>query len=526
MSDLTDSDLYVPHYYDVLRVPIKDDSSTGYLIHEIKPSNNNQSGLNNENSSTITFDYKGDSKCIRLHPYRCGFRVQGAFRTKSAKADGETSNNSKDANITLSSNWFWHLFSTYKLKVANKDDVENLANPGIFVDTMGLFKGSEYKNTYGELNGYIPDEGNGEADDLLDITGTCSISKSHLAAISAATNDEGAGTRAFNIAVNKTNWTNYNRGFQRRKAKYNYTTTDMTDGTVRHFEEFIPLSQVSGFFSTDTCLMNTNFTIELTRKPNINYKNSFFGSGTTHVDFGNTQDTGLTSIVLELLEQKPNLQQESKLVSTFNNTDKIPKPIAFLKGSVTGAYQIKELNEYNISVNTFNVPRYVILLFKGCNNPANTTAANNLANQANDCNKNFSLNAHADMESIQVDINGQQFPNKLQNANIVDKNSFSAFYQQYVSLCTRLEEDPCLTMNEFRDLYFVAAFDCSDQVKKESTQTTNLQVNIKRREMKEPKNNDNRKNPQFIEGYMIVLEDKFLKIDAKSNNCSVYSQIG
>ena len=512
-----DSNDPVPYYYDVMNVPVHDDSSTGYLIHEVKPSNNNQSGLNNENSTTITFQYTGDSKVIRLHPYRCGFRVQAAFKTKS-----DRNTNSKDANITLSSGWFWHLFSTFKLKVANKDDVENLANPGIFADTMNLFKGSEYKNTYGELCGYIPDEGNGEADDLLDITGTCSISKTHLAAITAATDDTGAGTRAFNIAVNNTNWSNYNRGFQRRKAKYNHSVT--ADGNVRYLEEFIPLSQISGFFSTDTCLMNTSFTIELTRKANINYKNSFYGSGTTHVDFGNTLDTGILSIVLELVEQKPNLQLEAKLASTFANTDRTPKPLAFLKGSVTGAYQIKEQKEYNISVNNFHVPRYIILLFKGTSNPADATAANNVANQGNDCNKNYSLNAHADIESIQVDINGQQFPNKLQNANIVDRNSFSAFYQQYVTLCTRLEQDPCLTMNEFRDNYFVAAFDCSDQVKKESTQTTNLQVNVKRKDKERTTNND-RKNPQFIEGYMIVLEDKFLKIDAKSGNCNVYSMV-
>ena len=52
-----DSNDPVPYYYDVMNVPVHDESSTGYLIHEVKPSNNNQSGLNNESSTTITFQY-------------------------------------------------------------------------------------------------------------------------------------------------------------------------------------------------------------------------------------------------------------------------------------------------------------------------------------------------------------------------------------------------------------------------------------------------------------------------------------
>jgi hypothetical protein len=500
-------------YYDVLSIPMHDDSSIGQLIHEVAPANNNQAGLNN--GQILKFSYSGDNKVIRLDPYHTGFRVRAAFITQSA-----TGTNSKDANITFSSGWFWHLFSTYKLKVANLDNVENISNPGILADTMNLFKGSEYKHTYGELHGYIPDEGNGEADPTPDIGATCSVKKSDVTAITGATSDEGAGTKAFTVAMNTSKWMNYNKGFIKRMARYNYEVTN--DDGVRYIEEFIPLSQISGFFSTDTCLLNTNFEIILTRKRNDQYKNAFFGSSTTDVDFGRSNETGLQSVILELVEQKPDLAHEAKLTSIFNNSDKTAIPIAFLKGTVDGVYQINMEQKYTITDNSHHIPRYVMLVLKGVNNPSDDTANNNAANQSNSCDKNYTVNAHANLESVQVTINGQEFPNMLQDADL-SKNQFSKFYQQYVDVCTALDQDPCVTMNEFRDLYFVAAFNCSDQTKKESTKNTNLQVKIKRREVANA--NNIRKNPRFLEGYLIVLEDQFLKLNAKSGTCSVFSQI-
>lgn len=509
----TDADSQLPYHYDIMHVPRHDDSSVGYLIHTIEPANNNQAGLNAKQS--LTYKYTGDSKCIRLHPFRCGFRVRAAFRTKS-----DVNTNESEANITLSSGWFWHLFDTYKLKLANNNDAESLSYPGIFADTMALFKGSEYKNTYGELCGYIPDEGNGEADATPDVGATCSITKTELAAITAAADDAGAGTKAFTVAMSTAKWRNYNNGFIRRMARYNYSVA--ADADVRYIEEFFPLSQISGFFSTDTSIMNTSFEIQLQRKAAIDFKDAFFGTGTCAVDFAtNGVDTGLLSVTLELWEQKPNLKLEAELAAKFENTDKTPKPVSFLRGSVANKYQMGINESYTISETSFHIPRYIMLVFKGDNHEG-ANAANNLAYQEGQYNKNFSLNANANIEYVQVTINGQEFPNKKQDAKFLE-NSFSAFYQEYVATCESLNQDPCLSMNDFRDLYFVAAFDCSDQTKKESTKTTNLQVRIKRRRV--PADNTDRKNPRFLDCYMIVLEDRFLQIDAKKGVCSVYSQV-
>jgi hypothetical protein len=399
---------------------------------------------------------------------------------------------------------------------------------------MALFKGSEYKNMHGELCGYIPDEGNGEADPNPDIGATCTLTKATIGAVTGAADDRGAGTRAFPVVMNVAKWKNYNDGFIRRMARYNYEIPVVAadpanptageegtaNNTIRYVEEFFPLSQISGFFATDTCLMNTSFEIQLRRKAGTDYKDAVFGSDRTDMDFGNVPDTGLLRVNLELWEQKPNLQLESALASKFERTDTVPKPMAFLRGSVASKYQMGSNEQYTISETSYHIPRYVLIIFKGTNDDGAGTI--NTANQNNSSNRNFSLNAHADIDFIQVVINGQEFPNKKQDANF-SENCFSAFYQQYIATCESLNQDPCLTMNDFRDLYFVAAFNCSNQVKKVSNKTTNLQVRIKRRNM--PTDNTNRKNPRALDCYMVVLEDRFVQIDAKKGVCSVYSTV-
>ena len=91
------------------------------------------------------------------------------------------------------------------------------------------------------------------------------------------------------------------------------------------------------------------------------------------------------------------------------------------------------------------------------------------------------------------------------------KNWFSEFYAQYIDTCSSFGQDPCLTMDEFRNLNAVYAFNCSDQKKKVSSKNTNLKVIINRRDV--PAENSSRKNPRNLMAYVIVLEDKVLQLD-------------
>jgi hypothetical protein len=494
----------LPNYYDVMKVPMSDDASIGYYIHTYEPANSNQAGLNNKQE--IKLKYVGDTKVIRLDPLRCGFRVRYAFRThgKAKKDYGAKHTGDQNAHITFSPNWFWHLFDNYKLKLGNKEAVESIDEPGVYADVMSLFKGSEFKNTYGELCGYIPDEGSGKAD-LRPLIGTGKVKVSEA--------DVQANTKAgqdVTVNVSLVNNPDFNNGFKRRMEKYNYDVTKKED--VREGEDFIPLSMVSNFFATDTCLMDTGFEITLKRKGESDYGNAFFGAADTNVDFGDSKevtDTGLMSIKLELFEQKPNLVIEGQLSSIFKNTNVNKKPVFFLKGSCE-KFQMKSDKSYNYSSTSHLIPRYVINCFKGAKDER--ADANNDGAQELNPTKNFSLFAHADIKSCIVSINGQLFPNNgSQDAEFL-KNKFSPFYQNYMGTCKSFGVDPSRTSKEFKENDTVFAYDCSEQEKKVSTKTTNLQVKIERNAV--PATNASRANPRVLDGYIIVLEDYYLQIDS------------
>ena len=99
----------LPKYYRLLE-PVNYDSTTIKTeYHVIDTANNDQKGLNNNQSKN--FNYSGENKFLR--PALFGFLVKAGFRTK-AKAGGVMVNN-RNADITLANGWFWHLWKQYKL---------------------------------------------------------------------------------------------------------------------------------------------------------------------------------------------------------------------------------------------------------------------------------------------------------------------------------------------------------------------------------------------------------------------------
>ena len=288
--------------------------SEGYKIHKLEPNNNVPTGLNN--GQTLVFKYPGDSTTVlRLNPGKCCFRVRGCFKTKAptvnaianeTEAEKRTRQLAADkiAKITLSPNFFWHRISSYKLKLAN-DDIENLSEVGPYVDSLSLFKGSEYKRCYGSLNSYIPDLNSGLADDREFL-----VTNEEIA--------EGAALPENHVKINCNS--SFNEGFKKRLEEYNYNLPDDDTTGLRYFEKVFPLSDISGFFGTDKVLLNTQFELSITLKSKDNFKNCVFGQAGTDIDFGNTIDTGLTHITLELYEQKPTLEIAAELNSKFENS--------------------------------------------------------------------------------------------------------------------------------------------------------------------------------------------------------------
>ena len=392
------------------------------------------------------------------------------------------------------------MFESYKLKVATENDIENVNEPGVLADMLSPFKGVTYKEKYGELTGFIPDEQSGKA----------SVRK-YNATNAAVAADAIVPANHVTLAKNA----DYNRGFERRMEKYNYAVAD--DDTVRYCEIFVPLSQISSFFSTNTVIKNTTLEITLKRKGKDNYQNAFYGAANTDVSFGQvaTDNTGILSLQLEMLEIIPMGASQAYLENLFANTSTSPKPITFLKPNLE-SWAMNDNRTSTWTSTSFTVPRYILIGFKGKHTSAQAPHhANNEANQYDSPVKNFSLFAHADLESIQVSINGQQFPNELQKSDIVDENSYSAFYQQYIETCNSLGELPSITSEEFKNLYFIASFDCSNQEPKILNKNTNLSVSVTRKRI--PAANTSRLNPQQLVMWIVVLEDKVLQLDAVKN---------
>ena len=68
-----------------------------------------------------------------------------------------------------------------------------------------------------------------------------------------------------------------------------------------------------------------------------------------------------------------------------------------------------------------------------------------------------------------------------------------------------------ISSTEYRDLYTIFAFDCSDQQYKSSTKTTNLKVEIKRKEV--ARTNEYPTYPRMLKCYLIVLDEANYAID-------------
>ena len=137
----------------------------------------------------------------------------------------------------------------------------------------------EIKN---EISHFIPDQNSGAANDRLVNSG----------AITA-----GAAT-PINHATNNAD---FNPGYERRRQLFNYTVAGGGNDSVRNVECFIRLSDIFGFCEGFTKLLKfVSFEIELTRKAAGEYQDCVFGAAPTGISFGNTDNTGLLHIQLEI----------------------------------------------------------------------------------------------------------------------------------------------------------------------------------------------------------------------------------
>ena len=139
----------IPRFFRVNQPTQFDYSCISKKYFTVKPSNGDSSA-NLNNGDNITFSYEGQKKYYRLADPDSGFLIRIGYRTKIG------ANRDQSANITLSNNWFGHLFSSVKFRMGSQD-FETINDIGTVMDILNHLSGDEFKHISAEDYIWIPD---------------------------------------------------------------------------------------------------------------------------------------------------------------------------------------------------------------------------------------------------------------------------------------------------------------------------------------------------------------------------------
>ena len=180
----------------------------------------------------------------------------------------------------------------------------------------------------------------------------------------------------------------------------------------------------------------------------------------------------------------------------------------FKKGSIEIGYLQRSCDNKNIAhaqiydhtETRFSIPRQVFLVCHGTTGAAvqNTVTTNN------------NLYRHADVQYIQVKIDNELYPNLQQNGKFLE-NQYSRFYQEFISSCRNIGGECSISSKEFRDLYTIFSVNLSQQAEKLNNRVTNFSLRLFRNVV--PDVNTNPLNPRELEIFIIILNEKKIKID-------------
>lgn len=467
----------IPQHFWVDKKITHDNSTAKANVFEIKNANTDTITTLNKGSSTFHFSYKGENKFYRLGSNRSGFRMIVSFRTQTP-----VNTNESTANTTLASNFAMYLFQKADFFLAGQL-IESVQNVGTVTDILFHTKGTEWREHIGRLAGFIPDTSSAADDNPI----------SHFKFNAAPAN---IGATADSSAVTTVPNVNYNEGYHKRKTLYNYTIAN--DNIIREIEVFIPLSAIFGFCSDyDRVLKFINFDIDLLRETDSLFHRCVFGAADTTIQIGNDDETGLKSISLEIEEILPSPELVQKMDEYF------------MKDSIEISFLSRECerhsitDELNISPTKYNIPRYAFFVARGNTGNASQNSAT----------ANFQLFRHANIQSVQVYIDSNPYPNLLQNADF-NKNKFSRFYQEFLNCSRKLDGDSSLSMEDYKNLYTIFAIDLNAQQEKLKNSGINLSINVKRKE--KPDNNDTPINPLNLEIYVLILNEVSYTVQCKN----------
>jgi hypothetical protein len=453
--------LFIPNFCKLDEDITYDDSvNKTNLIRKDPTSGKETSALNG--SSPITFELESNN-ILRLGSPRSGIEFEYEYRTKS----GNPLANDENANITLANASILYLFNRARLRFGD-EDIEDINHLAIVTDIINQLKGENFRNNFGEISGFIPDEGDGKAR-RFPVTGSVTMAA--------------AGTNA-NLVLNYP----YNSIYNRRFDRYNYDVPN--NDTFRYNREFHPFSELFGFCDYyDRVLKYLKMSVELER--NERYNNAVFGVENTAMEIR------ITNITFQIEEIILNDDLKNIINKRFEDTIERPLTISFLKRKCES--KKCDVADCHFSFTKFSCPRYVFVCAKKYYNGDHSGVTDN-----------YQLYCHADIKEVIISIDDQLYPDKSQNTRF-NRNQYTALYQSFSDCCRALGGACGINSKEYKELFPIIAIDCCNQPRKLPGSVTNLQISIKRNEV--PADNTNLNNPRELTYFVIILDEALYSFD-------------
>ena len=243
---------------------------------------------------------------------------------------------------------------------------------------------------------------------------------------------------------------------------YNY---ECADNDIRKVRVFVPLRLIFGSCNVDRLLKVINLEIKIDRKPTADIGEIFYGGANTSVQFDGNDGTGVQNMTLQLMEYIPNPYLVNELNSYIGHGGKIHWTFRTRDCEKRASEQSAEVT---LSTKRTTHPDYVYVVCKD-------------VRQKNNVRENYSLCRHCNMDSIQVNADGKDFPDVEQKAEF-NANNYNPFYEDFKTVCRCHGNEAALSATDYKKLYTIFAIDCSSHPVKGVNTTVDTRVTITRRE--------------------------------------------
>ena len=366
-------------------------------------------------------------------------------------------------NITLEHNWFPRIFSEMRLEIGSQQ-LEIINEPGEF-DTMLKFITRNKNYAQANIEGWVPDTGNGNSIAILDQVGD------------AAT--EAEVVRTIQRLRTRANVYNLNTGYLKRKEVYNNPNgvTNRTGFWIKW-----PLSPLFGYLDHDKISVNLPLKLQLRRKENDH--EIFFG-----VD-GQNAKLEIRKLDLWIPNIQPSLDIEAALTKRLNTNRDIR--VNFLKRNTFTTTIINQQHSWQIA-NVTNTPRFLFVAFKPTGLNSAFDVNNSLFTGYQTAGEGIA--AAVKITDLQVKLNQSRYP---LDPMIQDPEHFNIFesYNAYSEICKVFGvADPQLNPIEYRTLYPIYCFDLSAQ--DENLVKNGIQIQLEIR----------KSSAESLTAYCLILED-------------------